>query len=103
MCWHIDKPYLCAETAQQSSCITKFAVLSAAATSKHLFTLPLQLALIPHAAPQYSQDLSFGGARVADSAPDVRGKSFSHCGGRGGQNASGSKVEKHEKAQQPHS
>lgn len=74
---------MCGETAPRSLCITKFAVLSAVATSKHLFTLPLQLALIPHAAPQYSQYLSFGGARAADSAPDVRGKSFSHCGGRG--------------------
>lgn len=93
---------MCGETAQRSLCITKFAVLSAVATSKHLFTFPLQLALIPHAAPQYSQYLSFGGACVATPHQMFEAKVSVIVVG-GGQNAGGSKVEKHEKAQQPHS
>lgn len=96
MCWHIDKPHLCAERLRSEMCVAKFAGLSAVATSKHLFTLPLQPALIPRAAPRRSQYRSLGRAGVAHSPPDVRGKSLSHCGGRRGQNASGSKVEKQE-------
>lgn len=73
----------CGASFCTAMCITKFAVLSAAATSKHLFTLPPQPALIPRAPPERPQSLLMGWVCVAVSAPDVRGKSGSRCGGRG--------------------